>query len=164
MSRSYKDLVAFQRALDLMVCVYKVTATFPKQEMYGLVSQLRRAAGGVVSQIAEGSGRLTHGEFRQFLSQARGSLFEVEAQCIAASRLEFLSAPDHASVQRHISKTASAVAGLIRWLRSQERSTRQPDRLTTRQPATAAPPPTPPNPPAPAPRTSPPPRSADART
>ncbi len=150
MSRSYKSLVAFQRALDLLVCVYKVTATFPKDERYGLVSQLRRAAAGVPSQIAEGSGRLTYGEWRQFLSQARGSLFEVEAECIAANRLEFLNDTAHEEVQRHITKTASALAGLIRWVRARER-TRQPDNRTTRQPITAAPRATPQNPKAPPP-------------
>lgn len=153
MSRSYKGLAAFQRALDLLVCVYQVTATFPKDERYGLVSQLRRAAAGVPSQIAEGSGRLTYGEWRQFLSQARGSLFEVEAECIAAGRLGFLNAAAHDDVQRHITKTASALAGLIRWVRARER-TRQPDNPITRQQVTAAPPTTPENPPESRPRTN----------
>ncbi|HYR30134.1 MAG TPA: four helix bundle protein [Thermoanaerobaculia bacterium] len=153
MGRSYKDLVAFQRGMKLLVCVYEVTATFPRQEMYGLVAQLRRAAVSVVSQIAEGSGRLTYGEWRQFLSQARGSLFEVEAQCIAATALEFLSEADHALVQRHITRTASALAGLIRWVKARQSTTRQPDNQITRQPVTAAPPPTKQNPPAPRPRT-----------
>ena len=126
MSKSFKDLVAFQRALDLLVLVYQVTATFPRQEMYGLVSQLQRAASGVVGQIAEGSGRLTYGEWRQFLSQARGSLFEVEAQCMAANRLGFLDTAAHEHVQRQIAQTARTLTGLIRWVRSRERKHRQP--------------------------------------
>ena len=135
MGRSYKDLVAFQRALDLLVCVYDVTATFPKQEMYGLVAQLRRAAVSVVSQIAEGSGRLTYGEWRQFLSQARGSLFEVEAQCLAARRLGLLHESAHPHIQRNIARTASALNGLIRWVqaRSKHPTTGQPDNRTTAQ-------------------------------
>ena len=126
MARSYKDLAAFQRALRLLLCVYEVTGTFPKQETYGLVSQLRRAAVSVVSQIAEGSGRLTNGEWRQFLSQARGSLFEVEAQIMAASSLHFLSDNDHNRIQRHITQTASALNGLIRWVQSRSAQPRQP--------------------------------------
>ena len=134
MSRSFKDLVAFQRAMELLVVVYEVTPTFPKQEMYGLVAQMQRAASSVVSQIAEGSGRLTYGEWRQFLSQARGSLFEVEAQCIAANKLGFLVDTEHARVQTEITKTAAALAGLIRWVRTKERkhpTTRQPGNPTT---------------------------------
>ena len=72
--RQFHDLVAFKRALEVVVAVYDATATFPRREMYGLVSQIRKAAIGVISNIAEGQGRLTDGEWRQFLSQARGSL------------------------------------------------------------------------------------------
>jgi len=79
----YEGLVAFQRAMDLMVAVYQETDSFPRSERYGITSQIRRASLSVVSQIAEGQGRLTPGEWRQLLSQARGSLFEVEAQAIA---------------------------------------------------------------------------------
>lgn len=153
MNRSFRDLAAFQHALDLVVVVYDVTAAFPKQEMYGLTAQLRRAAIGVMSDIAEGSGRLTFGEWRQFLSQARGSLFEVEAQCMAASRLAFLDEAGQARIQREVSRTASALAGLIRWVRTKERSTRKPDNLTTRQPVTGAPEATPRNRQAPPPET-----------
>jgi four helix bundle protein len=137
MSRSFKDLIAFQRAMDLLVLVYEVTGTFPRREAYGFVSQLQRAAGGVISQIAEGSGRLTYGEWRQFLSQARGSLFEVEAQCMAANRLGFLETHEHARVQRQITQTARTLAGLIRWVRSKERKHRQPT-TENRQPINAA--------------------------
>ena len=78
--KSLHDLVAFQRALDLTEVVYRESSVFPSEELYGLTSQIRRAAVGVVSQIAEGHGRVTYGEWRQLLSQARGSLFEVEAR------------------------------------------------------------------------------------
>ena len=89
--KSLHDLVAFQRALDLTEVVYRESSVFPSEELYGLTSQIRRAAVGVVSQIAEGHGRVTYGEWRQLLSQARGSLFEVEAQAITAKRLRFLA-------------------------------------------------------------------------
>ncbi|HJQ36670.1 MAG TPA: four helix bundle protein [Thermoanaerobaculia bacterium] len=64
--RKFHDLVAFKRALEVVVAVYDATATFPRQEIYGLVSQVRKAAVGVISNIAEGQGRLTYGEWRQF--------------------------------------------------------------------------------------------------
>jgi four helix bundle protein len=78
----------WQRAIDLTVCVYQLTRDFPKEETYGLVSQLRRASVSVASNIAEGRGRLNNGEFRQFLGVAPGSVFEVKTQLVIARRLE----------------------------------------------------------------------------
>ncbi len=131
MAKSFKDLVAFQRALDVVVAVYDVTARFPNAEMYGLVKQLRRAAISVVSNIAEGQGRLTYGEWRKFLSDARGSLYEVEAQCIAAERLQFMNARELQEMTRLIRKAGGALAGFIKWVRAKERSTREPSNSAT---------------------------------
>jgi four helix bundle protein len=75
MPKSIHDLVAFQRAVELCVQVYEVSAAFPRDERLGLMPQIRRAAVAIPSQIAEGHGRLHYSEWRQFLSQARGSLF-----------------------------------------------------------------------------------------
>jgi four helix bundle protein len=72
MAQDYGDLIVWQKAIDLTVCVYEVTRSFPKDEIYGLVSQLRRAAVSVASNIAEGRGRLNVGEFRQYLGLAQG--------------------------------------------------------------------------------------------
>lgn len=90
MGHSYRDLVAWQKAVDLVAEVYRITRGFPKDEVYGLTSQLRRAAVSIPSNIAEGQGRLSKGEFRQFLGQARGSILEVETQTIIARKLGFL--------------------------------------------------------------------------
>ncbi|MEA2337421.1 MAG: hypothetical protein QOE82_1428, partial [Thermoanaerobaculia bacterium] len=130
-------LVAYQRALDAVVVIYEVTSTFPREERYGLTSQLRRASISVCSQIAEGQGRLSYGEWRQFLSQARGSLFEIDAQCDAANRLGFLSEADMARVTRELRRTASALAGLIRWVRTQESRTKR-SHSATQQPSNSA--------------------------
>ncbi|MGD0164524.1 MAG: four helix bundle protein [Candidatus Sulfotelmatobacter sp.] len=78
MGRSYKDLVAWQKSMDLVTGTYRATAGFPKDELFGLTSQLRRAAVSIPSNIAEGQGRLAEKEFRYFLGQDRGSLMEVE--------------------------------------------------------------------------------------
>ena len=123
---SFKDLVAFKRALEVVVAVYDVTATFPRQEMYGLVSQLRRAAIGVISNLAEGHGRLTYGETRQLLSQARGSLFEVESQLIAAQALSFLAEAEAAHITKLIRGAGHALDGYIRWVQTQEREAKHP--------------------------------------
>lgn len=134
MPASIHDLVAFQRAIDLVVHVYAATAAFPRDERFGLTAQIRRAAIGVPSQIAEGHGRLHYGEWRQFLSQARGSLFEVEAQAIIASRLGYLSESEHEVIERHVRRTGKALVGLIRWVQNQERTAARPRDRDTPQP------------------------------
>ena len=78
MARSYRDLLVWQKAKALAVQIYHATEQFPKAETYGLTSQIRRAAVSVASNIAEGQGRLTPGEFLHFLGQARGSLLELD--------------------------------------------------------------------------------------
>ena len=133
MPKSLHDLVAFQRALDTVVAVYDATSRFPRDERYGLTSQLRRASISVCSQIAEGQGRLSYGEWRQFLSQARGSLFEIDAQCIAANRLGFLSDADMEEVVRTLRLTGSALAGLIRWVKAEEQKAKRPVRSATKR-------------------------------
>jgi four helix bundle protein len=139
MPKSIHDLVAFQRAVDLAAEVYAVTASFPKQEMYGLTAQIRRAAISIPSNIAEGQGRLTYGEWRQFLSHARGSMFEVEAQLTVALRLEFATEIDAIRIRKRARAAARALAGLIRWVKNNERSTKQPNNSTTQQPSNATP-------------------------
>ncbi|MGB5230694.1 MAG: four helix bundle protein [Desulfoprunum sp.] len=89
--QSYKDLIVWQKALDLVEIIYQVTKTFPKEELYGLTNQLRRAGVSIPSNIAEGHARSSTQEFHRFLSIARGSLGEVETQLIIAQRLGYLS-------------------------------------------------------------------------
>ena len=88
--KSYEDLIAWQKAMDFAELVYRNTDAFPDRERYGLVSQLRRAATSVPSNIAEGQGRYSTGEFKQFLGHARGSLYEVQTQLRLANRLGYL--------------------------------------------------------------------------
>jgi four helix bundle protein len=90
MGASYQNLVAWQRAMELVTDVYKVTRAFPKEEVYGLTSQLRRAAVSIPSNIAEGQGRKGDGEFRHFLRLSLGSLMEVETQIMISERLGYL--------------------------------------------------------------------------
>lgn len=89
MGQSFRSLVVWQRAMELTAAVYKLTAAFPDTERYGLSNQLRRAAVSVPSNIAEGYGRSTKGEYLQFLGHARGSNSEVETQIEIAKMLGF---------------------------------------------------------------------------
>ena len=107
MAQDYHDLIVWQKALDLTVCIYKITRSFPNSELYGLTSQIRRASVSVASNIAEGRGRLNPAEFRQFLGVAQGSIFELRTQLLVARKLGFISEEsfDEAdSVSNEISK------------------------------------------------------------
>ena len=88
MAHSFRDLVVWQRAMQLTVAVYRLTQAFPREEMYGLTSQIRRSAVSLPSNIAERHGRLNTTEFRQFLGIARASNFELQTQLEIARALE----------------------------------------------------------------------------
>jgi len=87
--QSFKDLSVWQRAVQLTIEIYKLTNGFPSSERFGLTNQLRRASVSVASNIAEGYGRSTKGEYLQFLGHARGSISEVETQLVIARALNF---------------------------------------------------------------------------
>ena len=100
MVRSYRELLVWQKAKALAVHTYTATTNFPRSETYGLTSQIRRASVSVASNIAEGQGRLTSGEFRHFLGQARGSLLEVETQLAIAFDLGFMERIAYETLER----------------------------------------------------------------
>jgi four helix bundle protein len=89
MAQDYHDLIVWKKAIALTICIYKLTQAFPRSELYGLTSQMRRASISVASNIAEGRGRLNAAEFRQFLGIAQGSIFELRTQLLVAKSLEF---------------------------------------------------------------------------
>ncbi|HYI09402.1 MAG TPA: four helix bundle protein [Thermoanaerobaculia bacterium] len=117
---TFEDLRAFQRAMDLTADIYNVTQAFPRTELYGLTSQLRRASSSVVSNIAEGQGQLTYGEWRNHLGRARGSLYEVQAQVLLSAKLGLLPQSIATHLQKQVQVAASELAGLIRWVRKRE--------------------------------------------
>ena len=89
--KSYQDLVVWQKAMDFVVICYAITQNFPKDEIFGLSSQLKRAAVSVPANIAEGHGRATRGEYIHFLGIAQGSLRETETHLLLANRLKFIA-------------------------------------------------------------------------
>jgi len=112
MPQDVRDLTVWQRAIDLTVCTYRLTRGFPKDEVYGLVSQMRRASVSVASNIAEGRGRLNPAEFRQFLGIALGSVFELKTQLVVAKRLELGSEPqidEAAALGEEVSKMLTSL-------------------------------------------------------
>jgi four helix bundle protein len=88
--RSYRDLIAWQKAMKFVIQIYEVTQKFPTEERYGITNQLRRASVSVPSNIAEGQARFSQKEFHHFLSMARGSLVEIETQLLIAKDLKYI--------------------------------------------------------------------------
>ena len=114
--KSYQDLVVWQKGIDLCELVYRASAAFPSQGVYGLTSQIRRAAVSVPSNIAEGAGRITKGEFGQSVGHARGSLLEVETQQFVAKRLGYLSSNETDGLFEVTNEIGKLTNGLIRSL------------------------------------------------
>ena len=110
--QTYSDLVAWQKAMELVVEVYKSTERLPGDERFGLTNQMRRAAVSIPSNIAEGFGRGSQNEFQRFLSIARGSLFEAETQIRIACRLGFNSEDDQEGLMRRTDEVGRVLRGL----------------------------------------------------
>jgi four helix bundle protein len=114
--KSYKELVVWQKAYGLCLDVYRATRRFPKDELYGLTSQLRRAAASVPSNIAEGYGRHSTADYIRSLRIAYASLCEVETQLLLARDLSYLSGSDHAKLSDSLGDVERLLQALIRSL------------------------------------------------
>lgn len=110
---SYKDLIAWQKAIELAVVIYQLTAGLPDSEKFGLTNQIRRASVSVSSNIAEGFGRRSHAERLRFYEISRGSLNEVESQLIIATKIRYISDEDFSRIQQLISDGLGLLGGLI---------------------------------------------------
>mgnify|MGYP001099724513 CR=1 FL=1 len=119
MARDFRKIKAWQLADDLTVGVYSVTKSFPREEMYGLVSQLRRAASSVPANIAEGANRGTKKDFLRFLNIARGSLAETEYFLHPSKRLGYLSDAEYVTIEALRVQTAATLNGLIKAVESE---------------------------------------------
>jgi four helix bundle protein len=132
--QSYKDLVVWQKAMDLVEMVYRQTKGFPKEELYGLTSQLRRAVVSIPSNIAEGQGRAGSTEFSRFLNIAYGSLLEVETQLLIARRLQYVNEAELTNILELVSRVGQLINGLLRSLKGAPRSTDHGPRTTDHDP------------------------------
>ena len=114
--QNYKDLLVWKQAMNLALEIYEVVKLFPKSEIYGLTSQMRRAAVSIPSNIAEGQARGSEKEFKLFLNIAKGSLAELETQVFLAERLEYISKGQKEKIINPIQTTGKLLNGLIRSL------------------------------------------------
>jgi four helix bundle protein len=110
---SFRDLVVWQKSVELVTEIYRLSKKFPKDEVFGLTSQIRRAAVSIPSNIAEGRGKSSKGEFQQCLHHSRGSLAEVETQIIIAQNLGYLTAAETESVMEMIAEVGRLLHGLL---------------------------------------------------
>jgi four helix bundle protein len=116
MKKNYKDLLVWQKAIDLAPSVYRLIRKLPKEETFALGAQLRRAVISVPSNIAEGQARGHRKEFLQHLNIAKGSLAETHTQLIVAQRLDYLTAAEIEQIETEIGEVARLLHGLIRKL------------------------------------------------
>ena len=114
--RSHRDLIVWQKAMDLTVSIYQLTKNFPKEETYGLISQIRRSSASIPANIAEGQGRRSSKEFQQFLANARGSLLELDTHLELSFRVGYISKNQHNEMREKISEVGRILNGLMRSL------------------------------------------------
>ena len=119
MSTDYKDLAVWQSAMQLVREIYSCTRAFPRDELFALSSQMRRAAVSVPSNIAEGKGRYSQKELLQFLHKSRGSLMELETQILIATDLGYLEEPSQRTLMSTLLKVTQLLNGLIRRFQSE---------------------------------------------
>jgi four helix bundle protein len=118
---NYRDLIAGQKAKDLALGIYACTREFPKSEVYGLASQMRRAAESVPSNIAEGKGRYSQRELVQFLLHARGSLLELETQLLIAHELSYIDSQTFRKIEADTAELGRILNGLIHRFQAQDK-------------------------------------------
>jgi four helix bundle protein len=114
MSANYRDLIAWQKAITLAEFVYLLTNSFPRSEMYGLSAQMRRAVVSISANIAEGNGRLTRGEWQQFLGHARGSHLELETELTISLRVGLITEEQHRTALSRCDEVGRLINGLLK--------------------------------------------------
>src|SRR6266404_6297198 len=116
MAQHFKDLIAWQKAMDPVNAVYDATDAFPKREVYSLTDQIRRAAVSIPSNIAEGQAHYSPREFLHFLRHSRGSLAELETQLLIAERVKYIQVAEAEALLKRIDELGRILSGLIRSL------------------------------------------------
>ena len=112
--KSYRELIVWQKSMNSVTMIYNFTKSYPKEEMFGLTSQLRRASVSIPANIAEGQARNTTGEFRQFLGIARGSLAELETLIILSLNLNYLNSENSELLLANCMEVSKMINGLIK--------------------------------------------------
>ncbi|MCZ7605992.1 MAG: four helix bundle protein [Planctomycetota bacterium] len=128
MSKGFRDLIVWQRAMDLAVKAYKLTGSFPASQRYSLADQLQRAAASVPANIAEGKGRVHTGDYLRHLAIARGSLAEADTFVELAARLEFCEADRARELWNEIQQLGRMLNSLMKKIREGDARKPQPEK------------------------------------
>ena len=115
---SYKDLIAWQKGIDLVSIVYKVLEKFPKEEKFGLISQISRSVTSIPANIAEGWGRDSNANFSNYLKIAKGSLYELETHLIISKNINFITNEELEIIQVRIEEIGRIIQGLIKSIKN----------------------------------------------
>ncbi len=113
MARGYKDLIVWQKSIQLVILIYKITEKFPRSEVYGLVSQIRRCAVSIPSNIAEGSKRRSQKDFAQFIAIASGSGAELETQLEISKQLNFCDPAEYFEIDSLLDEVMRMLTRMI---------------------------------------------------
>jgi len=114
--KTHKDLDVWRKSVDFVVDIYELTKSFPKDEIYGITSQIRRASVSIPSNIAEGAGRAYDKEFKQFLNIALGSIAEVDTQLLISNKLEYLTNKEYKKFENELTQIRRMVLGLRKYI------------------------------------------------
>jgi four helix bundle protein len=117
-ARFHCKLIVWERAIELCAAIYHLTRKFPREEIYGLTSQIRRASVSIASNIAEGYGRGSRGEYKQFVAIALGSYMELQTQLVIARKLGFLDSPEFEGAENLASEVGRMLSALLTKLRA----------------------------------------------
>jgi four helix bundle protein len=120
--KTYRDLIVWQKSMTLVTSIYQATRRFPKEEIYGLSSQLRRAAVSLPNNIAEGHGRNSTRDYVHFLAIATGSLYELQTQIMISFNLGYLDKPLFQALDEPAREIERMIGSLVRRLRAKGRS------------------------------------------
>ena len=114
--KTHRDLDVWKKSVNFVVSIYRITSKFPKEEIYGITSQIRRASVSIPSNIAEGAGRKSDKEFLQFLSIALGSIAEIDTQLIISKELKFMSELDYNNLLNDLIEIRKMILGLRKYI------------------------------------------------
>jgi four helix bundle protein len=120
MAKMYENLDAWKESTDLAVRTYEITKTFPKEEIFGITAQLRRASISISSNIAEGAGRKSKKDFNHFIHMASGSLNELESLIIISFRLNLVTDRTYKGLKEKVDKVGRLIGGLSRYLNGEK--------------------------------------------
>ena len=114
--KTHKDLDVWKKSISFVIEIYRISRKFPKDEIYGITSQIRRASVSIPSNIAEGAGRAYDKEFKQFLNIALGSIAEVDTQLLISNKLDYITIEEYKKLENDLTEIRKMTLGLRKYV------------------------------------------------